>query len=252
MEKWSNKLAVVTGASAGIGAAIVKDLANSGINVVGLARRTEKIEQLINDLGKTNGKMYAYKCDVSDQESVKAAFKWIEEKFGCIHILINNAGTVRNVKILDEGDEVAKQLNEVINTNVTGLVQCTREAFRLMKKSDDYGFIININSVLGHSIPFMEMSLNIYPPTKYAVTAVSEVLRQELISMKNKKIRVSSLSPGLVKTEIMEVGKYAESVEIYDAIPHLQAADISQAVIYLLSTPYNVNVTELTIRPVEA
>ena len=134
MEKWVNKLAVVTGASAGIGAAIVKDLANAGINVVGLARRTEKTEQLINDLGKTSGKIYAYKCDVSDQESVKAAFKWIEEKFGCIHILINNAGTVRNVKILDEGDEVGRQLNEVINTNVTGLVQCTREAFRLMKK----------------------------------------------------------------------------------------------------------------------
>ena len=59
------------------------------------------------------------------------------------------------------------------------------------------------------------------------------------------------MSPGLVKTEIMEVGKYAESAEVYNDIPHLQAADISQAILYLLSTPYNVNVTELTIRPVE-
>lgn len=191
MEKWTNKLAVVTGASAGIGAAIVKDLANGGINVVGLARRTEKVEQLISDLGNTSGKIYAYKCDVSDHESVKAAFKWIEEKFGCIHILINNAGTIRNVQILDESDEVRVKLNEVIDTNLTGLVQCTREAFRLMKKSDDHGFIININSIFGHSIPMSEFSMNIYAPTKYAVTAVSEVLRQELIKMKNSKVRVS-------------------------------------------------------------
>ena len=129
--------------------------------------------------------------DVSDQDSVKATFQWIEEKFGHMHILINNAGIATNTKILDQGDDVARKINEVINTNVTGLVQCTREAFRLIKKSEDYGFIININSVLGHYIPFMQLSLNIYPPTKYAVTAVTEVLRQELINLKNDKIRVS-------------------------------------------------------------
>lgn len=191
MEKWEGKLAVVTGASAGIGAAIVKDLANAGINVVGLARRAEKIEELIKSIGETSGKVYAYKCDVSDQDSVKAAFQWIEEKFGSMHILINNAGIARNTMILDQGDDVARKINEVINTNVTGLVQCTREAFRLIKKSEEYGFIININSVLGHYIPFMKLSMNIYPSTKYAVTAVTEVLRQELINLKNDKIRVS-------------------------------------------------------------
>lgn len=191
MEKWQGKLAVVTGASAGIGAAIVKDLANAGINVIGLARRAEKIQEIIKSIGETSGKVYAYKCDVSDQDSVKATFQWIEEKFGHMHILINNAGIATNTKILDQGDDVARKINEVINTNVTGLVQCTREAFRLIKKSEDYGFIININSVLGHYIPFMQLSLNIYPPTKYAVTAVTEVLRQELINLKNDKIRVS-------------------------------------------------------------
>lgn len=191
MEKWQGKLAVVTGASAGIGAAIVKDLANAGVNVIGLARRAEKIEELIKTIGVTPGKVYAYKCDVSDQDSVKVTFQWIEETFGSMHILINNAGIARNMKLLDEGDDVAKKINEVINTNVTGLVQCSREAFRLIKKSGDYGFIININSVLGHYVPFMKLSMNIYPPTKYAVTAVTEVLRQELINLKNDKIRVS-------------------------------------------------------------
>lgn len=191
MEKWQGKLAVVTGASAGIGAAIVKDLANAGINVIGLARRAEKIEELIKTIGVTPGKVYALKCDVSDQDSVKATFQWIEETFGSMHILINNAGIARDAKLLDEGDDVARKINEVINTNVNGLVQCSREAFRLIKKSGDYGFIININSVLGHYVPFMKLSMNIYPPTKYAVTAITEVLRQELINLKNDKIRVS-------------------------------------------------------------
>lgn len=192
MEKWVGKIAVVTGASAGIGAAIVSDLAKAGIHVIGLARRIEKIDELIKSLGLTNGKMYAYQCDVSDQESIKTAFKWIEEKFGKIHILVNNAGVVKNVVILDAGDEAGKKLNETINTNFTGLIHCTRAGFQLIKKSNDYGFIININSIAGQSVPFIDgMKFNVYPATKHAVRAASEVLRQELISMKNNKIRIS-------------------------------------------------------------
>jgi NADP-dependent 3-hydroxy acid dehydrogenase YdfG len=90
MDKWKGKIACVTGASVGIGEAIVKDLAKNGIIVIGLARRPEKIEEFAKEV--KDGQIFAYKCDVSDLESVKSAFKWIEEKFGCLHILINNAG----------------------------------------------------------------------------------------------------------------------------------------------------------------
>lgn len=92
---WKGKLAVVTGASAGIGAAIVEELAKAGINVVGLARRVSLIDEVIQNIGTTPGKVYAYHCDVSDLQSIKAAFKWIEEKFGSMNILINNAGCGR-------------------------------------------------------------------------------------------------------------------------------------------------------------
>lgn len=95
MEMWKGKLAVVTGASAGIGAAIIEDLANAGINVVGLARRVEKIDEIIKNIGCTSGEIHAYQCDVSDLQSIKAAFEWIEGKFGSINILINNAGCGR-------------------------------------------------------------------------------------------------------------------------------------------------------------
>lgn len=82
-------------------------------------------------------------------------------------------------------------MNQVIDVNVRGLLQCTREAFKLMKKSDDYGLIININSIAGHKIPFLDMSLNIYGSTKHAVTALNETVRHELIRANNMKIRTS-------------------------------------------------------------
>lgn len=250
MEKWSGKIAVVTGASAGIGEAIVKDLATSGIHVIGLARRSEIVEEIAKNLKNVPGKIYAHKCDISDLDSVKETFKWIEEKFGSINILVNNAAILTKGKILDEGDDATDKLNAVINTNLTGLVHCTREAFRLMKKSDDYGMIINVNSVLGHTIPFSEARLNLYSPTKFALTAVSEVLRQELIAQNNHKIRVSNLSPGSVITEIVVVGGLADNKDqFFGKVPHLQPEDVSQTVKFLLTTPYSVNITQLTIKP---
>lgn len=193
MDKWRGKYAVVTGASAGIGAAIVKDFATNGINVIALARRSEMIEDYAKEIvGENFGKIHAYKCDVSNLQSIKAAFKWIEETFGVVHIHVNNAGVLRNIKILGDED-VSDKIEEVINTNFTGLVHCTHEAYKLIKKSEDYGMIININSNAGHRIFFPSggISHNVYHGTKFAVTATSEILRQELIMQENDKVRVT-------------------------------------------------------------
>lgn len=192
VHKWVGKTAVVTGASAGIGAAIFKDFAKAGINVIGLARRKEKVEVLIKEMGPwTKGKPYAFKCDVSDPKAVTETFKQIEATVGVVHILVNNAGIVRNTCLLGDDEDAFSKVNEILDTNVRGLIQCTREAFRLMKKSDDYGLIININSIVGHSIPYSPYPLGAYPASKYAVTAINETLRQELVKADNKKIRVS-------------------------------------------------------------
>lgn len=193
MKKWSGKVAVITGASAGIGAEIVKSLATNGVHVIGLARRPERVEAIARELGDAAGKIRAFKCDVSQLQSIKDAFKRIEEEFGAIHILVNNAGVLRNIKILTD-DDVSDKIDEVINTNFAGLVHVTREAYRLMKRSNDHGMIININSNAGHKIPFPmnpNISHNVYHGTKFAVTATSEVLRQELICQENDKIRVT-------------------------------------------------------------
>lgn len=182
MERWIGKLAVVTGASAGIGAEIVRDFAKSGIHVVGLARRPEKIEQIASELGETPGKIHAHVCDVSDLQSIKETFKWISDTFGSIQILVNNAGIGKRKVILsaepseDDDDNV---FDKVIATNFNGLVNVTRAAFRLMVKNDDYGMIVNINSVAGHCVPFPsngEAIANVYHGTKHAVTATTEIL----------------------------------------------------------------------------
>ncbi|CRK89701.1 CLUMA_CG003413, isoform A [Clunio marinus] len=251
MEKWAGKIAVVTGASVGIGAAIVKNFAKNGIVVIGLARRSEKIEEIARNLDGGCGKIYVKKCDVSDLKSIKEAFKWIEEEFGVVHIIVNNAAILFNGKILGEGEETAENLNNVINTNLTGVVHCTREAVRLIKNSNEHGMIININSVLGHNIPFSGARLNVYPPTKYALTAMSEVLRQELIVDNNEKIRVTNLSPGSVKTDIVVSGGFADNNDDYfKQMPCLSAEDVAETVSFLLETPHNVNISQLTIMPV--
>lgn len=253
MEKWKGKVAIVTGASAGVGEAIVRDLAKNGIHVVGLARRSEKVEAFAETLGDTPGKIYAVKCDVSDQQSIKDAFKWIEQKFHTISILVNNAAIIYNGTIIGEGEgDITEELNAVMNTNFTGPVHCTREAIRLIKKSDDYGMIININSIAGNYVPFM-CGNNLYAPSKHALRAFSEVLRQELVIAKNSKIRVTNLSPGVVKTDmVVASGLVAEKdkEKVYENLAHLNSEDVSESVLFLLQIPYHVNITQLTIQPV--
>jgi len=249
MEKWRNKIAVITGASSGIGLAILRDLALNGIIVIGLARNVETIETFKRELGDVKENIFSRTCDVSNIDSLKESFEWIEKEFSFIHILINNAGILHNLSILDSSDEATEKINSVINTNFTGAVHCARKAIHLMKKSNDYGMVININSIAGHSVYSGLNVSNVYSPTKFALTAFTEILRQELITNGNDMIRVSNLSPGVVKTEIMVRGNIYPSKDTYNSVPHIYAEDISQGVLYLLSTSWNVNVTQLTIKP---
>lgn len=251
MEKWRGKLAVVTGASAGIGQSILESFAENGINVIGLARRSEKVEQIAEELGDVPGKIYSRKCDISDLRSLKETFNWIEEKFGTISILVNNAAIGLGIKILDGDDDTTESVVKTIDTNFKGTVHCTREAVRLMKKSGDHGIVININDICGHYIPFLEEeSTNVYAPTKFALTAFSDVLRHELIMEANDKIKVSCINPGTVRSEDPVEGEFFSDENYFDNNPHLQPEDIASGALFLLQTPFNVNITQLTIRPV--
>lgn len=159
----------------------------------------------------------------------------------------------RFIRILDEGESVNDELKKIVDVNLMGLVYCTRAAFKSMK-TRDYGYIVNINSITGHFIPFPTedvASYNTYAASKHGVTATNEVLRQELICSEfMKKIRVTSISPGEVKTEMVAASGFEGSTDEYFAsVPLLLPEDIAEGVVYVLSTPPRVNVTELTIRP---
>lgn len=181
MDRWVGKVAVVTGASSGIGASIVVDLVKAGLTVVGLARRKDRVEALREKVpSELKDNLLSFECDVSNDESIADAFKWISDKLGVVHVLVNNAGMVKLIAITDEGNE--DSLKATLNTNLWGLVLVTKKSVEIMKREKVIGaHIININSVVGHKIPYSSQkpTMNLYPSTKYGVTALTEVLRQE-------------------------------------------------------------------------
>lgn len=193
MDRWIGKTAVVTGASAGIGAAIAIDLANAGVKVVALARRKERLEELKKKVSPASqGSIHPFQCDITSEQNIKEAFAWVDEKFGGVDILVNNAGILKNTMLLARDN--SEIIRDTVNTNIMGVVFCTREAFHSMKSRNVAGHIVIINSTSGHYLPYMPgtLDMNIYAPTKFAVTALTETLRQELIQLgTNIKITVS-------------------------------------------------------------
>ncbi|XP_069683506.1 farnesol dehydrogenase-like isoform X2 [Periplaneta americana] len=245
MERWSGRVAVVTGASAGIGAAIAQELVKKGLKVVGLARRVERVQELANTLKTASGKLYPLKCDVTKEEEVKEAFKWVKANLGGVDVLVNNAG-VASDNTLSDGP--VENWRKIYDLNVLALSMCTKEALQSMKeKGVDDGHIVHINSVAGHKVID---NASIYSSSKHAVTALTEGLRRELVNQKSK-IRVTSVSPGAVKTEIGEASGFTPDIleELKD-IPFMESEDIADAVLYVLGAPPHVQIHELTIKPV--
>ncbi|XP_037899485.1 farnesol dehydrogenase-like, partial [Glossina fuscipes] len=194
MERWLNKVAVVTGASSGIGAATAKDLVHAGLNVVGLARRVDRVEELKQQLPADKRQyLTAIKCDVADVESVNEAFKQIVTKFGGIDVLVNNAGRIVGGQLCTM--DVA-EVQRTLQTNVMGVIHCTQHAFKSMKERNMNGHIFIINSIAGHNVVsgiYGEIPMtNVYSPSKYALTAITEIYRREFLGLETKiKITVS-------------------------------------------------------------
>ncbi|BFF92935.1 farnesol dehydrogenase-like [Drosophila madeirensis] len=246
MDRWLNRVAVVTGASSGIGSACCKDLVAKGMVVVGLARREERLQELKASLPKDQqSRFHGRKCDVSVEQQVIEAFAWIDKTLGGADVLVNNAGIAGKLQITDPDN--AADLRAVLDTNVLGVSWCTREAFRsLQSRKVNDGHVVIINSIAGHIVPVMPgVGFKMYAPSKHAVTALTEVLRQEF-QQKKTATKITSISPGAVDTEIID-DKIKEAMPDF---PMLRAENVADAVTYCIQTPPNVQIHELTIKPV--
>uniref|UniRef100_A0A182PN70 Dehydrogenase n=1 Tax=Anopheles epiroticus TaxID=199890 RepID=A0A182PN70_9DIPT len=242
MDRWVGKVAVVTGASSGIGAATAKALVHAGMVVIGLARRVELIEALRNELPPAvAGQLHAIRCDVTREEDIQAAYRQIDRQFGGVDVQINSAGIARHMVRLLQPERNAQDLRDIVNTDLLGLALCSREAFLSMQKRSVDGHIVHLNSITGHSIPPLN-TLNIYPAVKHGVTALTETMRQEL-RFAGSKVKVTSISPGLTRTPINP------NSDTYTG-PILEPEDIANAILYALGTPPHVQIHELTIKPV--
>jgi len=232
-EQLMGKTAIVTGASSGIGTAIVKELAKAGANVVLAARNKEKLESIVDEIGKKE-KILCVQTDVTKQPEVNFLAERAKQVFGSVDIYVNNAGKMGSSRVL-QGD--ISDWDQMIDINIKGVLYGIHSVLPEMIENKS-GHIVNIASDSGFEV--IER-LTVYCATKFAVRAVSTGLEKELA---NTGVRTTNISPGMVETPLSSESPFEMDRK------KLEPVDIAKAVIYAVTQPDYVNVNEITVRPV--
>ena len=243
----AGRVAVVTGASSGIGEATAKRLAASGAKVAVLARRGDRLEKLVNDIEQAGGTALAIAADVTDAEALRSAAERIATELGTVDLLFNNAGVMLPAPVEELPVE---QWHRQIDINVSGLMNAIG-AFvpQLIAAATEKGVadLINTSSIGAQNI-FPNFA--VYAGTKAYVTQMSRTLRAELGA---KNVRVSAIEPGIVETELQshvtDAGANEWLENMKDQIDFLAPDDVAEAINFLASQPARVNVQQLTIMP---
>jgi NADP-dependent 3-hydroxy acid dehydrogenase YdfG len=240
----ADRVAVVTGASSGIGEATGRALAREGYAVALAARREDRIKELAEEISSGGGKALAVPTDVSDEQSARRLIETAKGELGSVDVLVNNAGVMLLGPIL--GAEI-EHWQRMVNVNVLGLMYCTHAALPIMQEQGG-GHIINVSSVAGRVARF---GSGVYNATKFGVGAFSESLRQEGV---NYNVRVTIVEPGFVDTELqghnenpMVVETIEKSMEEIGKV--LEADDIARAIVYAVTQPEHVSINEVLVRP---
>ena len=245
MNNLEGKVAVVTGASSGIGEATVRALAAEGASVVAGARRKERLDGLVEEVTRDGGRAIAVECDVTDESQARDLVHRAVEEYGSIDVLVNNAGVMLLSTV---GKGLSDQWRQMFEVNVMGLLYATEAAIGHMKEQGS-GHLVNISSVAGRKVT--RDSSGVYAGTKHAVNAISEGLRQELLE---DNIRVTIVGPGAVATELPDHITDEDAREGLSgllALERLEAEDIAKAIVYALTQPERVSVNEILMRPTQ-
>ncbi|MFQ5350283.1 MAG: SDR family NAD(P)-dependent oxidoreductase [Thermoanaerobaculia bacterium] len=232
----SDKTAVVTGASAGIGEATARGLAAAGYRVIAAARRLDRLEKLAAEIGGE-----ARQLDVTDPPSLAALTAGIER----LDLLVNNAGGALGLDPIEESDD--ERWRVMWETNVLGLMRMTRALLPALRASGA-GHVINVGSVSGFEVYHGGAG---YTSVKHATRAVTRTLRLELLG---EPIRVTEINPGLVETEFALVrfgGDQAKADSLYTGMTPLTGDDVAECIVWAAARPAHVNIDEIVIRPLD-
>ena len=244
MEKLSNKIVLITGASSGIGQACAEVFAGEGASLILAARRKGRLEKLAENLAqKYSVKVHCLVFDIRNKTEVDNAISSLPDDLKDIDILINNAGLARGLSKVYEAD--VDNWEEMIDTNIKGLLYVTRQVLPQMAGRED-GHIINIGSTAGHET---YINGNVYSATKFAVKALTQSIRLDVL---DKNIKVSSVDPGMVETEFSTVrfsGDEDRAKQVYNGLIPLKAKDVAEAVLFCATRPSYVNINEIIITP---
>jgi len=243
--KLAGKVAIITGASAGIGEATAIAIAAEGAKVVLAARRSDRLDALAQHITNAGGTAFPIVTDVTDKTQVQNLVQKTNAEFGRIDILVNNAG-IALVGAIDGAN--TSDWERMVNLNLLGLLYVTHAVLPIMK-AQGVGHIVNISSVAGRTA---RVGVGVYNATKWGVNGFSESLRQEVCK---QNIRVTIVEPGLVNTEINDhitdpVAKQ-RSEERRKSITPLESEDVAAAIVYAVTQPQRVNVNEILIRPTQ-
>ncbi len=228
-------VAVITGASAGIGAATARALARLGYEVVLGARRKERLDALAAEI-----KGRAVTLDVTSEKSVKALAAAVPE----LAVLVNNAGLARGLAPIESASEA--EWRDVLETNVLGLWRVTNALLPALERAPA-AHIVNVGSVAGFEVYVGGAA---YTASKHAVRAITQTLRLELVG---RPIRVTEIDPGMVETEFSLVrfaGDQERAAKVYEGITPLTGEDIAECIAWAVSRPLHVDVDQIVVRPV--
>jgi NADP-dependent 3-hydroxy acid dehydrogenase YdfG len=243
-------VALITGASSGIGEATARSLASQGAKVALAARRLERLERLAAEIGGEGHTALAIEADIVDQEQAISTVDRTVDELGRLDIVVNNAGVMLLGPIEDAPTE---EWDRMIDLNLKGLINTTHAALpHLLAAAEDSprgcADVVNISSVAGR---VARSGSGVYNLTKHGVGAFSESFRQEFA---NRKVRSTLIEPGAVATELtnhLREGVRERVRERFDGVQILEATDIADAIAYAVTRPSHVCLNEILIRPTE-
>jgi len=239
-----SRIALITGATSGIGKATAELFAKNGYDLIITGRRTGRLEELCGHLEKQyKVKVVKLDFDIRKLSEVKKNISELPPAFKNIDVLVNNAGLASGLSTIQDGD--IEDWEKMIDTNIKGLLYITKEVANLMiplKK----GHIINVGSVAGKEV---YANGNVYCATKHAVDALNKAMRIDLLP---HNIRVSGIHPGMVETEFSVVrfhGDEEKAKKVYLGLQPLTGADIADAIYWMATRPAHVNITDMVLTP---